>query len=336
MRFFLLLLLILPLSLATSFISNCTEISKPGDYVIANDLYFVKASKTYENPGDVCLRITSHNVNLDCNGHSIVGSNENKTYGIYTYNIQNFSVKNCNVSSFGICVYLRDSYNISIDRNSFSCLVHLGDFPVNSTSEVSLTNNLFVNSSLNDEMPANITVINNTFSEGGLFADLDSNSVIFGNTFYFSSSILVNHSFSYCSALYSSGIGIFISNNSFSDSCFVSLQGKDLIFSNNYLSSTLSYNGLDVSRLKNSKLINNTICSSGANRSASYTSKYFDLYGAWPGGHNEYANNTCDTSDPQHICTKSCAGSDTLSKSNCPFSFVLAGLIFLAFLRGKN
>jgi hypothetical protein len=329
MRLLILFLAISSLSFSINYLSNCTEISKHGDYVLTKDLHFAKTPETYQNPGDVCLRITSSNVNLDCNGHSITGSNENNTYGVYTYDIQNFSMKNCNVSSFGICVYLRDSYYDSIDHNSVSCAVYLGDFPVNSSSEVSITNNLFLNSSLIDAMPANLTIINNTFlGRGGISVGLDSNSVVSGNN--------INHNGSYCAYLSSSGFGVVISNNSFSFNCPVYLHGEGLIFANNSLSSSFSDNGLDISRLKNSQLINNTICSSGLNRSTSYNNEYFDIYNAGIATNITYINNTCDTSNPKHICTKSCKGSDVLSKSNCPFSFILIGFVFLAFLRGKT
>ena len=326
MRFLILFLAISSIVFSSNYLSNCTNISYPGDYVLSDDLHFAKTPRTSWDRGDVCLRITSDNVNLNCNGHYIIGSDENDTYGIYTYDTQNFSLKNCNVSSFNTCINLHDSYHVSIDRNSLFCRVLLGDFPINSSSEVSITNNFFINSSLFDEMSANLTVINNTFTNGGIYVGLDSNSIVFGNT--------ITHNSSYCSAFGSSAIGAVVSNNSFFSLCSISLDGEGLVFSNNSISSG-SFNGLYIAYLKNSQIINNTVCSPSLNRSTSYTNKYFDIYGAWEGNKNIYLNNTCDTSNPQHICTKSCSGSDNLSKSNCPLSFLLLSIIFLFVLRGK-
>lgn len=318
--------MILHFSLATYFISNCTEISKPGDYVLTKDLHFAKTPETYQNPGDVCLRITSSNVTLNCNGHSITGSNENNTYGIHTYDLYNFSMKNCIVSSFGSGVHLSNSHSIFLTHNSFFSSIFMGDGLLKPTSNIFISNNEFTRSTLSGGNYSNLTVIDNTFNEIGVGLALGSNSIFSNNHFNSDSPVYFG--------FYSYEPGAIISNNSFSYS-ISGIHGEGLIFANNTIPSS-TYNGLDISRLKNSQLINNTICSSNLNRSTSYNNRYFDLYNSGIATNITYINNTCDTSNPKHLCTKSCKGSDVLSKSNCPFSFILIGFIFLAFLRGKN
>lgn len=326
MKFILLFLLFISLSLATSFISNCTVISKPGDYVLSHNLQFVPLNEEHYDYTDTCLRITSPNVNLDCSGHSIIGAPANDTFGIYSSAVQNISIKNCNISSFGVGVHLYNSDSVSLTYNSFSSSVSMGDGILKKASNILILNNVFVNSTIIGGNYSDLTVINNTFHDAGVSLALDSNSIFSNNRF--NSDDLVYLGF------YSYEPGGVVSNNLF-PSFVGGLNGEGLLFANNTIPSS-DYNGLDISRLKNSQLINNTICSPNSPRPISYTEKYFDLYGAWPGNHNVYVNNTCDTSNPQHICTKSCAGSDTLSKSNCPLSFILISFLFLAFLRGKN
>ncbi len=326
---FLIFVLLISLSLATSFVSNCTEVSKPGDYVLIKDLQFTKTPRVPWNPGDVCLRISSSNVNLDCNGHSITGFNENRTRGVSFNQVQNVSIENCLISSFDLSIGLDESLNVLISGNSLFSNVYLQDSNHYSSSQVSITNNVFTNSSLSGwERYHNLTITNNTFIDGGIYVALDSNSLISNNV------ILENDYF--CSYVSSLKTGNVVSNNSFSSSCQFYIEGEGLLFTNNSISSNSSRNGLDISRLKNSQIINNTICSSNLNRSTSYTNEYFDIYNSGIATNITYINNTCDTSNPKHLCTKSCKGSDVLSKSNCPFSFILIGFIFLAFLRGKN
>ena len=328
MKLFLFILVISAVSFSVNYISNCTNINYPGDYVLSNDVYFARPFHSYSNPTDACLQILSDNVHLNCDRHSIVGTNENHTRGIYFNHVQNISIENCEISSFDLSIGLDNSFNISLLGNYLFSDVYLEDSRYYSSSQVSIINNVFTTSSLSGwESYHNLTIVNNTFIDGGFYVALASdssvsNNVVFNNTYV-------------CSHIFSLTKEVPVSNNSFYSDCRLHLQGEGLIFANNFISSTSTYNGLDISRLKNSQIVNNIVCSPSLNRSTSYANKYFDIYGAWEGNKNIYLNNTCDTSNPQHICTKSCSGSDNLSRSNCPLSFLLLSIIFLFVLRGK-
>ncbi|MCX6773088.1 MAG: right-handed parallel beta-helix repeat-containing protein [Candidatus Micrarchaeota archaeon] len=83
----------------------------------ANSPYTLIANATIN--GATCFNINAANATLDCNGYSINGSNITSTYGIYS-NQFNTTIRNCNISTFYIGVYLDGANNSSIDNSNIS------------------------------------------------------------------------------------------------------------------------------------------------------------------------------------------------------------------------
>lgn len=143
----------------TIHISSCQEITKPGNYVLDNDLIGASGSIN-------CLNIhNTKDINLDCNGHMItvdVPANQTKAIGplLEIKNVSNFSVKSCNVS-----VLLKSSKMpvrpFSLINTSHGVLIDniIGFYQVDiiNSSEIQIKNNNF-NSAL-DVIDSNNIII---------------------------------------------------------------------------------------------------------------------------------------------------------------------------------
>ena|GEM_PF-2277229 len=80
--------------------SACGTLAAPGLYTLTQN---VQANET-------CFNITAPGVALDCNGHSLAGSNAAGAYGVYSNQI-NTTVKNCVISKFQHGVYFNGASN---------------------------------------------------------------------------------------------------------------------------------------------------------------------------------------------------------------------------------
>ena len=90
-------------------ITACTDINNPGYYILDNDI----TSAT-----DKCINITTSNVTIDCNGHSINDTSADKL--IYMTNTRltfgNITIKNCKIKGNDYVTYFHYTTNITIDN----------------------------------------------------------------------------------------------------------------------------------------------------------------------------------------------------------------------------
>ena len=101
-------------------ITGCTEISSPGEYVLANDII--------DSSSSTCINITSSNVVFDAAGHLIDGDNFNSAYAIYLNygNLENITVKNARITDWGAySVYVYASSNVFISNMSSTQKIHI-------------------------------------------------------------------------------------------------------------------------------------------------------------------------------------------------------------------
>lgn len=115
-RFLLLFLLLFFASAVTATnISDCTNITGSGDYLLTADVGIIEA--------EACMNISANDVLFDCAGHYIKGNqtspygSSNAGYGIYvlkdTPTTTNITIKNCLVYNFTAGIYLENaSYNL--------------------------------------------------------------------------------------------------------------------------------------------------------------------------------------------------------------------------------
>ena len=83
-------------------ISSCTSVTEPGEYVLVNNI------SSYGS----CIYIEASDVVLDCQGYEIYSEGD---YGIYVYNSNNVSLRNCVLSGrYGLDIV--DSLNIYADN----------------------------------------------------------------------------------------------------------------------------------------------------------------------------------------------------------------------------
>ncbi|MGV8161939.1 MAG: BspA family leucine-rich repeat surface protein [Candidatus Nanoarchaeia archaeon] len=78
----------------------------------SNEVYNLISNVT---SADTCFNVTATNVTIDCNGHSIFGSNIS-SYGVYS-NESSTKIKNCYIANFSTGIYLADSTSNSLINN---------------------------------------------------------------------------------------------------------------------------------------------------------------------------------------------------------------------------
>jgi len=92
-------------------ITNCTNITQPGEYRLIQDIYAdVNISK--------CIDIQANNVILDCQGHIIDGKDYivEGRYGIYVNGYSNITIKNCRVTTWRSTIYIENSSNDTLEN----------------------------------------------------------------------------------------------------------------------------------------------------------------------------------------------------------------------------
>jgi len=112
------------INVSASGLFNTTSLNITGrDWTINFTLYVpdscgtITASKTLINDltsSGTCITFGASNIVLDCNSHSITGSNTMNSYGIYANGKTNISVKNCNVYTYETGIYFGTITNSSI------------------------------------------------------------------------------------------------------------------------------------------------------------------------------------------------------------------------------
>jgi hypothetical protein len=96
LAFFLFLFSLISNVKAQTSITNCTQITSPGEYRLVNDL------QLSANPYSTCLEILSNDVIIDCQGYKIQDyTSSSGTRGIYIRQYYgNVTIKNCDVRGF--------------------------------------------------------------------------------------------------------------------------------------------------------------------------------------------------------------------------------------------
>ncbi len=87
--------------------SICPTIASPGAVVLDSN----------HSSFSSCITILSDNVQLDCQGHSITGSNAPSSYGIFS-NRTNTTIKNCAISNFYYGIFFKGAKNGFIDNTT--------------------------------------------------------------------------------------------------------------------------------------------------------------------------------------------------------------------------
>ena len=89
-----------------TYISACTSITTPGDYILTQNI----------STTGTCITITTPNASLNCNGYTISGDGGVSNYGIYINNdaYDNNNISNCNINNFQYGIY-----NDYADNNKF-------------------------------------------------------------------------------------------------------------------------------------------------------------------------------------------------------------------------
>ena len=95
---------------STAITSLPYTISNPGDYILDSDL---------TNGTPTAITVTANDVSLDCQGHSLTGLYTNSTQGVVQSNTNNFTLKNCFVSEYGVNFLSTGGNNTIIQNNTF-------------------------------------------------------------------------------------------------------------------------------------------------------------------------------------------------------------------------
>ncbi len=103
--------------------SSCTTISSPGTYVLTADVI--------DSPADACFIITSSDVTLDGNGHTIDGTDRWTTFGVFVHNpdtaLTNINIKNLRVLDWSYGIYYKAAIN-GVISNNFASSNYYGYF----------------------------------------------------------------------------------------------------------------------------------------------------------------------------------------------------------------
>jgi hypothetical protein len=94
-------------------ITNCTQITSPGEYRLVNDIIDQNVSE--------CIGINSNDVILDCQGHLIDGVDfyvpgppEQMSFGIHSHGYNNITIKNCKLSDWSHPLAILYGENVTV------------------------------------------------------------------------------------------------------------------------------------------------------------------------------------------------------------------------------
>jgi len=186
-----------PTSLAPTYITDCTNITQPGEYVLANDIIDSNAS--------TCISIQADNVTFDCQGHTIDGIGASDSYGIYVGGHNYVTIENCVLSDWFYGIYLSSSSknniisNNTVNSNREGIYLYLSSNNIisNNTVNSNSYNGIFLYSSPNNNIISNNIVNNN--NNYGIVLYSSSNNTIYNNLFnntnnyYFYGDIYANY-----------------------------------------------------------------------------------------------------------------------------------------------
>lgn len=118
MKNFFILLILIGCVFATP-ISECTEISSPGEYELTNDLYGGSTPSTSVG-GSACIRVSVSGVSIDCNNHLIDASSSSVKYGILLESNNFQTLENIDISRCEISGYENGIFSPKTIRSSFT------------------------------------------------------------------------------------------------------------------------------------------------------------------------------------------------------------------------
>jgi parallel beta-helix repeat protein len=249
----------LPLKAPTP-VSACMEINKSGNYVLTRDL---------ECAAD-CIRITTSDVVLDGDGHTINCTGLGTNVGVYVYNestmLYDVTVKDLTVTNFWSGIHLRTVSDCSV-RNVRALKNDDGIFIMDSD---------------------NLTVSYNTVAENleGIFVATSNRSTLSYNNVFANTGIGIdlNHvsssTISHNNASHNEDFGLFITV-----SCNNTLTNNAVEFN--------QIDGLYFDPLSTGNEVNkNILCYNNQSSGSGYFRGYYDLY---DGDANCGCNNTCET-----------------------------------------
>jgi len=141
-----------PAQISQISITNCTNISNSGDFVLTTDIL--------NNDSARCIDIDAADVYLNCNNRTVDGIYNGTTYGIYLIST-NVTVKDCNVTDWGIGIYLSDADNSFILDNR-----------INNSNGTGISTGLADNNTLKNNL------ISNSYDTSASFSDSRSQPII--------------------------------------------------------------------------------------------------------------------------------------------------------------
>ncbi|MBU0527001.1 right-handed parallel beta-helix repeat-containing protein, partial [Candidatus Micrarchaeota archaeon] len=168
--------------------SSCMEISSPGDYGIFANIDGAPISGSPVS-GTACVKISSSNVSLNCNGFNITNNGTaGTTYGIeLNGSLTNVSVINCTIANYSIGIAVFNSSNGLLQNNTLR-YNGIGIQIDPSYNNTVIQNNIYNNSqygiylldSFNNSL-LNNTAYNNSY---GFLIEDSSNNSLTNNTAY--------------------------------------------------------------------------------------------------------------------------------------------------------
>jgi PGF-pre-PGF domain-containing protein len=139
-------------------ITGCADLGTSGEtYYLTQDIT--------DSSATVCMNVIAANVTLDCQGHTIDGTDASNTYGVYGVGTgaMNSTIKNCVISDF--------RSGIVFDQSSNNILI-------NNTVNSNTLNGIYLSSSSNN------VLTNNTLNSNlrGVILDSSSNNILINST----------------------------------------------------------------------------------------------------------------------------------------------------------
>jgi len=284
--------------------SSCTDCSSKLDGSYSTVYLSADISTT-----GTCVEFSADNVEFDCQGNSIGGSNVSNAYGIHLQGNSNDTVKNCRVSLFYTGIYLNFSdSNTVVDNTLDNNQVGL---ELQNSDDNALTDNVVGNSSCT--LSCYGVLLSNS-SGNALVNNTVTNNYLGAYLYYTNDSSLTGNTMSY-NALH--GLFLGYSNNNTITQNSVNNNSYDGILPMYSDSNTLTSNAVDYNGRNGIYLLYSDYSTLNSNQVCFNTNS--DLYLASASG-NSGDGNTCDNpstwSDTGTTgCTNDCTMATTTSTS---------------------
>jgi hypothetical protein len=228
-------------------INNCTDIVTSGYYNLSQNI----------NSSANCININSSNVMLECHGYTLNVTQRNRGIGIYAYNVNNVTIRNCNIvisnasatSAYKSAIGFRNVTNSTIYNNTIStfCRSGTGTLPcygINITyspGTINISYNTITSLQGSDSNQIRITISNKTIIDKNVLNCTAIANCFNVNTFvsYFNS--ITNNT------LWGSGTGIGLNLNRFrnsnvSNNTITGLSVSGFAYANIYLTNSPNNN----------------------------------------------------------------------------------------------